>query len=97
MSRDNGEEIDVLERRCPRLGGEVRFAYCRSCGKSGISCFKILDCWWERFDVATYMKSRLSQEEYAGLENPKPPSKVGSLIELIQKAQRNTASFEDES
>ncbi len=87
--KDSAAKTDLLERRCPRLGGEVRFAYCQSCGVNGAVCYKILDCWWERFDVASYLKKHLSSEEFAALEAVRPPSKITSLIDLIQSAQRN--------
>ena len=87
--KEPAPNTDFFERRCPRLGGEVRFAYCRSCGANGAACFKILDCWWERFDVASYLKSHLSSEEFAALEVVRPPSKMTTLIDLIQSAQKN--------
>lgn len=83
---------DARQRRCPRLGGDITFAYCRSCGESGTVCFKILDCWWERFDILSYLKKRLTPEEFESLQEAKPPSKIKSLIELIQEAKRNAAS-----
>ena len=86
------EKINTLERRCPRLGGAIKFSYCQSCGESQKVCFKILDCWWEYFDVAAYLKSCLTAEEFAALKTVKPPSKVNSLIDLIQKAKQNTTS-----
>ena len=88
------EDINALERHCPRLGGTVQFFYCRSCGESAKVCFKILDCWWERFDVTSYLKDRLTQDEYEELESAGPPSKVGSLIDLIQKARCNGSTSE---
>lgn len=84
------KRIDALQRRCPRLGGEVHFSYCRTCGESNAFCFKVLDCWWERFDVSSYLKARLTEAAFEALESAKPPSKVGSLIDLIEQARRNT-------
>ena len=86
------DKIGILERRCPLLGGLVQFSYCKSCGESPRVCFRILDCWWEYFDVASYLKSSLAPEEFATLKTAKPPSKVNSLIGLIQKAKQNTKS-----
>lgn len=79
---------DELERRCPRLGGPVRFAYCRTAAAEGGICPKILDCWWERFDVASLMRQALSEEDFARLSRPhRPPNKVASLIDLIRQAR----------
>ncbi len=80
---------DDLERRCPRLGNSVAFAYCRTCGDNGC-CFKILDCWWERFDVAGYLKARLSEADFSALAAAEPKPKVTSLIELIRRARERS-------
>jgi hypothetical protein len=81
-----------LQRRCPRLGGDVNFGYCRTCGEEKSACFKVLDCWWERFDVAEYLKSRMTGEAFAALAARRPPpDKVASLVELIRRAQARAA------
>ncbi len=82
-------EPDGLERRCPRLGGEVNFGYCQTCGENRIPCFKIFDCWWERFDVVAYLKAHLSPKAFESLsKSTRPPDKVASLVDLIQQAQK---------
>ncbi len=84
--------MEKLERRCPRLGGPVFFTYCRSAGEKSGACFKILDCWWEYFDVVAYMKEKLSAQEFDSLSRKEAPSKVTSLMELIEKARGNMES-----
>ena len=59
---------DHLKRRCPRLGGPVSFYYCRLGSEENRPCFKILDCWWEAFDVVSHMKSSLPEEQFEDLE-----------------------------
>ena len=82
----------TLERRCPRLGGDVSFAYCRECEADKRPCFKILDCWWERFAVVAYLKPRLSPDVFDALAHRQPPpNKVTSLVELIQQAQKRAS------
>jgi len=78
---------DDLERRCPRLGSMVHFGYCRACEGDQYPCFKVLDCWWEQFDVADYFRQRLSSEAFDRLTRPTPPNKVASLVDLIRQAQ----------
>ncbi len=80
-------EPERLERRCPRLGGDVAFGYCKACGDEKTPCFKVLDCWWERFDVVAYMKTRLSPETFDALSARRPQPKVASLVDLIRQAQ----------
>jgi hypothetical protein len=84
---------DALERRCPRLGHPVAFAYCRRhCDGEEGRCPKVLDCWWEIFDVATYFRDRLTAEEFRRLAAARPQPKAASLVELIQQARERAAS-----
>ena len=52
------ENKEYLEQRCPRLGGQVSFGYCRMGTDDGSACWKIFDCWWEYFDVVEYLKKK---------------------------------------
>ena len=84
--------IEAMERRCPRLGGEVAFSYCKSCEVDQAPCFKVLDCWWERFDVVAHMKACLPPEAFDSLAQCRPaPSKVTSLVDLIRQAQERAS------
>lgn len=73
-----------LERRCPRLGGIVKFRYCLTCGEDEEACFKIFDCWWEQFDVVAYLKKTLPADQFARLENKRPKPKIQSILEIIE-------------
>lgn len=78
---------DDLQRRCPRIGGPVNFSYCRTCGEGDGYCFKVLDCWWETFDVEALLRETLSEEALAELTAKRPKPKVSSLVEMIAAAQ----------
>lgn len=82
--------FDGMQRRCPRLGGPVSFGYCRIGGDQKGPCFRVFDCWWERFDVVGYFQQRLPKEAFEKLRCTTPPSKVASLVDLIQQAQKRT-------
>ena len=84
MSKDKFEEY---ERRCPRLGGPVGFTYCLKCGDNSQPCWKIIDCWWEYFDVKSYLQKSLPEETFNSLLDAKPKSKVLNLLELIEAAR----------
>ncbi len=79
---------DKIEIRCPRLGHQVNFSYCRS-ENQGIPCFKSLDCWFNTFNVQDYLKDKLPKEDFekAFLNKGKP--KVFSLMDLIEQAKKN--------
>ncbi|MCF8069050.1 MAG: hypothetical protein K9L30_10735 [Desulfobacterales bacterium] len=79
---------DKLERRCPRLGGQIAFRYCLNCSEDHQPCFKIMDCWWEQFDIAGYLKENLSEAAYEKIAgNSKPQPKIASLLDLIEQAK----------
>ena len=80
-------EPERLERRCPRLGGDVAFGYCKACGEAQTPCFKVFDCWWERFDVVAHMQACLRPEVFEALSASRPQPKVASLLDLIRQAQ----------
>jgi len=61
------DQYDQRQRRCPRLGGPVTFLYCRTCGDETMPCFKVLDCWWELFDVVAFFQKVLSHSPVMGL------------------------------
>ena len=83
---------DLLERRCPRLGGDVAFGYCRRCGEGKAPCFKVFDCWWERFDVVAHMSACLTPEAFDNLSRHRdPPDKVAGRVDLLRQARTRTA------
>ena len=89
----NEHDQDVLPR-CPRLGHELTFSYCRQESR-GKPCRLILDCWWEQFDVRSFLRAHLPEETMAEVEQARvspPPSKVLSLVELIEQAKRGLTS-----
>jgi hypothetical protein len=83
---------DDYKIRCPRLGHQINFLYCRY-ENTGLPCFKSLDCWFEHFQVETYLKAELTEEEWERLFCKKPRAKMASLLELIEQAKnRKTPS-----
>lgn len=85
-------DVNNLERRCPRLGHSVRFSYCRTCGEDLLICFKVFDCWWDRFDVVTYLKDRMPKDDFLKLSEARPKPKVASLLDLIEQAKKRTTA-----
>ncbi len=81
------EAVEKLVRRCPRLGHDIPLAYCLEAHADGTICPKVLDCWWEIFDVAAWLKSRLSPEDWHKLCCEPPAPKLVSLLEQIEQAR----------
>lgn len=82
------EDEKRLVRRCPRLGGPVAFFYCTSCEEERRACAKIIDCWWEVFDVRGYLADTLDPAEFARLAGARPASKVGQLVGIIAQSKK---------
>ncbi|MCP3876023.1 MAG: hypothetical protein GY699_23100 [Desulfobacteraceae bacterium] len=78
---------DEVTVRCPRLGHQINFPYCRS-ENSGIPCFKTLDCWYNTFNVHDYLKDKLSKEDFENAFQEKGKPKVFSLMDLIEQAKK---------
>jgi hypothetical protein len=77
---------DHLEIRCPKLGGQVTFAYCRR--EAGtLPCQRTVICWHCRFPVEAFLKSVLTEEGWAAWTNQSPKEKMTSLLELIEAAK----------
>lgn len=76
-----------LVRRCPRLGGPVGFAYCLRCELEQ-PCLKVVDCWWETFDIVQYLKDHLPEDQFERVMNARPKAKIASLVEMIQQARQ---------
>ncbi len=79
-----------MVRRCPRLGNSVPFDYCEISGDQQQPCFKIVDCWWEHFDVVRYLQDNLPADQFVRLMQARPKPKVASLVELIEQAKKRT-------
>lgn len=85
MERFMNTQFDDFERRCPILGHQIRFQYCRS-SNQGHPCRKVLDCWFERFPVQHYFQDILSEEDFNNLGSP-AKHKWLSLLDLIDQAK----------
>jgi hypothetical protein len=81
-------EKDALERRCPRLGGPVSFGYCRKGDNNETVCWKIFDCWWERFDVVGHLQTCMPEDKFKMIVNARPKPKILSLVELVEQAKK---------
>jgi hypothetical protein len=77
---------DEVQVRCPRLGHQVYFGYCRA-ENMGSPCFKTLDCWHSTFDVVGYFKKHLSEEAFAAAFLNQGRPKIQTLMDLIQQAK----------
>ena len=79
---------DDVKIRCPRLGHQIDFAYCRF-ENNGLPCFKSLDCWYRYFQVEAYLRGQLTSEQWDGAFSKPPQPKMLSLLEMIEQARKS--------
>jgi hypothetical protein len=85
MTKTPWIDFDEKEGYCRLLGHYLRFSYCRSY-REGFPCHKILDCWFEKFDVRKFLEENYAASEIERFLQP-PQPKMQTLMSLIQKAQ----------
>jgi hypothetical protein len=87
MKRESTPPGEDYMIRCPRLGHQIYFAYCRS-ENMGLPCFKTLDCWFDHFLVEEYLRQELTSDEWEKIFDRPPKPKMLSLVELIEQAKK---------
>lgn len=73
--------------RCPRLGHQISFSFCRIENK-GLPCFKALDCWYVHFPVEDHLRAELTSEQWSNAFDRPVKPKMASLLELIEQAKK---------
>jgi len=77
---------DHLEIRCPRLGHELCFSYCRK--ESGeLPCHRMVECWSPFFPVEAYLKEFLPSAAGDCFSRRGAVDKMTTLIDLIEQAK----------
>ena len=78
--------FEHMEMRCPKLGGQVTFAYClKEAGE--LPCARIIHCWQPYFPVEDFIRKRLTSEDWERCFHQKPKEKISTLLELIEAAK----------
>jgi hypothetical protein len=93
MSQNNIPPDETFQIRCPKLGHQIYFAYCRR-ENMGLPCFKTLDCWYIHFQVVEYLQGELTTSEWQETFEKPPKPKMLSLVEILEKVQKNNKNKE---
>ncbi len=83
------------EIRCPRLGGPVTFGYCRIEGGDK-PCPRAIKCWGVFFDAQAFFRQTLTPEQFAECFLKPPPSKIDTLMEMIDRAKKVAEESRDD-
>ncbi len=81
------EEHDALIIRCPQLGGEVPFKYCRILNEN-LPCRKIIICWEFRVEIGKFLSDHYSLDELQHALKPPSKTRYETILELIEKAKK---------
>jgi len=71
--------------RCPPLGGEVTFRYCRTVN-DGVPCARSVECWRSVFDVKAFLERCYDPEQLAAAWGQARPDKLTQLANLVNRA-----------
>ena len=81
------DQHDEKTIRCPRVGGEVNFRFCRS-ENNMLPCRWIAGCWKMYMDINKFLEDHYSKEERDLMFTP-PKPKIQSLVHMIEKAKES--------
>jgi hypothetical protein len=81
------EEYDALIIRCPQLGGEVPFKYCRTVNED-LPCRRILVCWEFRIEISKFLGEHYPLDQIQRALSPPTKTRLESILDLIEKAKK---------
>ncbi len=81
------EEHDHFIIRCPQLGGEVPFRYCRIVSED-LPCRRIILCWEFRIEISKFLAEHYSIDQIQRALSLPIKSRVETIIESIEKAKK---------
>lgn len=81
------EENDSLIIRCPQLGGEVPFKYCRTLNEN-LPCRKIIICWEFRLEIGKFLSDHYSFDQIQKALAPPSQTRIETILNLIEKAKK---------
>ncbi len=87
MTKKTTPPGDEFKIRCPRLGHQIYFSYCRA-ENQGLPCLKTLDCWHTHFEIENHLRAQLSQAEWDRTFQQHTQPKTQTLLELIEAAKK---------
>ncbi|MCX7982571.1 MAG: hypothetical protein N2572_06660 [Syntrophales bacterium] len=72
--------------RCPRLGHEVNFAYCRQ--EAGVyPCERVIYCWQGIFKVDDFFREKMGASAWEEFKNRVPSDKITNLLDLMEQVR----------
>jgi len=82
------ETHDALEIRCPHLGGEVPFKYCRTV-QENLPCSNMVRCWQGRLDVIAFLAENYSPEVLEQAFGRPRKHKLERILDIVERVKRD--------
>jgi len=82
------DEQDTLIIRCPQLGGEVPFRYCRTVNED-LPCRRIIACWEFRIEISQFLNQHYSLDQIQRALSPPSKTRLETILELVEKAKNH--------
>ncbi len=80
--------FDQIETRCPQLGGEVLFGYCRRMN-SGLPCSRALICFRLLFPVELFFRKALKEETFAEVFETPGEGRMERFLRTVSEAREH--------
>lgn len=77
---------DKVEIRCPKLGCEITFAYCRQ-EQGDLPCARTVKCWQPYISVEGYLNETLSREDRERFYNTPPKGKIATIFDTVAEIE----------
>jgi hypothetical protein len=78
--------FDQIEARCPRMGHQINFGYCRSMD-NGLPCSHAINCFYYTFPVEEYFRRVLKEETFARIFLAEKPGRYESFLKTLSEAK----------
>lgn len=75
---------DKVEIRCPKLGCEITFAYCKQ-EQGDLPCARTIGCWKPYFPVEEYLKEILSDVDKERFHNARSQGRMATIFETVDR------------
>lgn len=78
--------FDHIEARCPRMGHQINFGYCRTMD-NGLPCSRAIDCFYYTFPAEKYFRQVLKEETFARIFLSESPGRYESFLKTLSEAK----------
>ncbi len=78
---------DLINLRCPQLGHQVPFKYCR-CSNDNLPCRKIINCWSDDINVIEFLENNYDSQDLEkafGITHSNKMIKIFDILKDVTK------------